>query len=222
MPLFPLPGTVLLPGGVLPLHVFEPRYRAMVRDALAGERLIAMALLRPGYDEQEYEGAPEIEPAVCVGRVALEQQLADGRWNMVLVGLCRARITGEDRSRPYRLADVALLSDPPLDEDSQLAEGARLAARLERIPPRLVKDAGRLQTARELLARPGQGDLALGLRLDLTADQFHLTPAGRQRLLETAGVPARGALLLELLEARAAELERLGLRPAWPPALSPY
>jgi hypothetical protein len=221
VPLFPLPGTVLLPGGVLPLHVFEPRYRAMVDDALRGERFIAMALLRPGY-EQDYEGCPEIEPAVCVGRVALEQRLPDGRWNLVLLGLCRARVVEEDRTRAYRLASVDLLRDPPLAAEEEAAQARDLARRLAALPPRLVRDAARLATALELLPPDRPGELPLGLKLDLAADQFHLSPAERQRLLETAGVAARATLLLDLLGARAEEVRRLGLRPAWPPPLSPY
>lgn len=221
VPLFPLPGTVLLPGGVLPLHVFEPRYRAMVGDALEGERLIAMALLRPGY-EPDYEGCPEIEPAVCVGRVALEQRLSDGRWNLVLLGLCRAQVESEDRSRAYRLASVRLLPDPPLAAAEERAQGVALSERLRAVPARLVRDQERLETALELLEQGGGGELSLGLKLDLTADQLHLSLAERQRLLATPGVHTRGELLLELLTLRRAEMARLGLRPAWPPPPSPY
>ena len=113
VPLFPLPGSVLLPGGLLPLHVFEPRYRAMVADSLAGERLIGMSLLKPGYEE-DYDGCPAIEDWTCVGRIVLEEQLPDGRYNMVLAGLRRAQILDEDRSRAYRVARVALPADVPL------------------------------------------------------------------------------------------------------------
>lgn len=218
VPLFPLPETVLLPGGVLPLHVFEPRYRAMVADALAGERFIAMALLRPGY-EQDYEACPEIAPGVCLGRIALEQRLPDGRWNLVLLGLRRARVTGEDRSRPYRLASVELLDDPRSEPEREAEQGQELARRLLQAPARLVRDAGRLSTALQVLMGPA--DLPLGLRLDLASDQFHLSPAERQRLLETAGVAARGQVLLQVLAARRAELDRLGLSHEWPPRPSP-
>lgn len=218
VPLFPLPGMVLLPGGVLPLHVFEPRYRAMVTDALAGERFIAMALLRPGY-EPDYEACPEIAPGVCLGRIALEQRLPDGRWNLVLLGLRRARVIGEDRSRPYRLASVELLDDPRLEAEREAELGQALARRLLEVPARLVRDAERLSTALQVLAGPA--DLPLGLRLDLTCDQFHLSPAERQRLLETAGVAERSEVLLQVLAARRAELDRLGLSHEWPPRLSP-
>src|SRR5687768_2370471 len=68
VPLFPLPNVVLFPRAVLPLHIFEERYKTMAADALAGDRLVAMALLRPGW-EKSYYGRPAIEPVVCVGTI---------------------------------------------------------------------------------------------------------------------------------------------------------
>src|SRR5437762_11771699 len=83
--LFPLPGVVLFPRAVLPLHIFEDRYRAMMADALAGGRLIAVALLKPGW-EKTYYGRPEIEPVVCVGQILSHEKLADGKYNLLLQG----------------------------------------------------------------------------------------------------------------------------------------
>ena len=91
VPVFPLPNVVLFPGVVCPLHVFEPRYREMVTDVLAGERLIALALLRPGW-EAEYEGAPAVHEVACVGRVAAAEPLRDGRFNILVQGEERVRI----------------------------------------------------------------------------------------------------------------------------------
>src|SRR5580658_9803631 len=88
-PLFPLPGLVHLPGAHLPLHIFEPRYRLMVKDALEGARLIAMATILPGF-EPEHDGSPPIEPWVGVGRIVGHQQLPDGRSNILLEGIARA------------------------------------------------------------------------------------------------------------------------------------
>src|SRR5204863_9636969 len=84
--LFPLPNVVLFPHVVQPLHIFEPRYRQMTADALAGDQLIAPALLRPGW-EGDYEGRPATYPVVCVGKIVSEQQLPDGRFNILLRGL---------------------------------------------------------------------------------------------------------------------------------------
>src|SRR5947209_20523346 len=90
-PLFPLPNVVLFPRAVLPLHIFEERYKAMTAEALGGSRQIAMALLRPGW-EKDYYGRPEIEPVVCVGEILTHEQLADGKYNFFLRGVARARV----------------------------------------------------------------------------------------------------------------------------------
>ncbi|MGH9398770.1 MAG: LON peptidase substrate-binding domain-containing protein [Thermoanaerobaculia bacterium] len=104
LPLFPLPGVVLLPGTLLPLHIFEPRYRAMVADALEGDRMIGMAMLKPGW-----ERASEPPPIYAVGgagEIVESEELEDGRSNIVLEGRFRYRILGEARPDPYRLARV--------------------------------------------------------------------------------------------------------------------
>src|SRR5436309_2332195 len=94
VPLFPLPSVVLFPRAVLPLHIFEDRYRAMTSDVLDGDRLIAMALLRPGW-EKSYYAKPAVEPVVCVGRILSHEKLPDGKYNFLLEGLLRARISQE-------------------------------------------------------------------------------------------------------------------------------
>jgi Lon protease-like protein len=108
--LFPLPNVVLFPQVVLPLHVFEPRYRQMTADALKADRLITMALLQCETDAQEM--APPIHPVVCVGKIIVDQNLEDGRFNILLRGLSRARIVKElPCDRLYRSARVELLRD---------------------------------------------------------------------------------------------------------------
>src|SRR3712207_569670 len=89
--LFPLPNLVLFPSVIQPLHIFEPRYRQMTADALAGDRLLAIVLLRPGWEE-EYEGRPAVYPVACLGHIAAHQRLEDGRSNLLLRGLRRIRI----------------------------------------------------------------------------------------------------------------------------------
>src|SRR6266478_35888 len=88
VPLFPLPNVVLFPRAVLPLHIFEERYKVMTADALSGDRLIAMALLRPGW-EKNYYGKAAIEPVVCLGQILTHEQLDDGKYNFLLQGICR-------------------------------------------------------------------------------------------------------------------------------------
>src|SRR3954467_2445985 len=94
LPLFPLPNVVLFPGVFLPLHIFEPRYREMVADALAADRLIGMALLRDGW-ESDYEGHPPVFSVGCSGLITHCEKLQDGRFNLILRGLDRFRIVDE-------------------------------------------------------------------------------------------------------------------------------
>src|SRR5215468_2392515 len=105
LPLFPLPNVVLFPNVFLPLHIFEPRYRAMVSDALASDRMIGMVLLKPGW-ESEYEGRPPVYPTGCSGVITHVDRLPDGRYNLVLRGVERFRIVEEEAGGSYRRANV--------------------------------------------------------------------------------------------------------------------
>lgn len=113
LPIFPLPETVLLPGASLPLHVFEPRYRALVAHCLAGDRLMGLATLKPGY-EASYHQSPPIWPEIGIGEIVGHQPLADGRSNLLLRFVGRGRLVEELPSpHPFRLVRCEL---PPLDE----------------------------------------------------------------------------------------------------------
>lgn len=112
MPLFPLPDTVLLPHAVLPLHIFEPRYRQMIDDVLEGSHQIAMATFNNKDWKSHYHGSPPLRPAVCVGHIVQHESMADGRHNILLHGVCRARIRqtiDPDSERRYRLAKLTPL-----------------------------------------------------------------------------------------------------------------
>ena len=115
VPVFPLPGVVFFPRTILPLHVFEPRYRAMVRDATAGEGLIAMALLRPGWDTDQGE-TPPIYDVGTVGRIEDLEPLPQGRFNLRLVGLQRVSFGDVVQSGPYRVLRVTPLPETAVDE----------------------------------------------------------------------------------------------------------
>ena len=129
LPLFPLPNVVLFPNVFLPLHIFEPRYRAMVADAITGDRMIGMVLLRPGW-EHDYEGRPPVFAVGCSGVITHVEQLADGRYNIVLRGLERFRILEEDHSLGYRRGIVEPLPEPPMD-NADRAGVRRQRAKLE-------------------------------------------------------------------------------------------
>lgn len=139
VPLFPLPNVVLLPGGTLSLQIFEPRYRAMMRDVLDDDGVMAMALLQPGYVEHYHTNLAEVHPVVCVGRVREHIKLPDGRYLINLVGFCRARIRQEDRGGEYRLATVDAMMTPPTSVETDGEYGAR--RELAEILSRPVLDA---------------------------------------------------------------------------------
>src|SRR5476649_2585299 len=114
LPLFPLPNVVLFPNVFLPLHIFEPRYREMVADALASDRMIGMVLLRPGWDH-DYEGRPPIYRIGCSGVLTHTERLPDGRYNLVLRGVERFTIVAEDAALSYRRAAIEPLVERPLN-----------------------------------------------------------------------------------------------------------
>ena len=93
--LFPLAQCILLPHATVPLHIFEARYRAMTRDALDSDGLIAMATFEGSDYRQDYEGTPPIRPTVCVGYIVHHERLPDGRYNMLLQGIARATVQEE-------------------------------------------------------------------------------------------------------------------------------
>src|SRR5262249_32122121 len=107
--LFPLPNLVFFPYVIQPLHLFEPRYRRLTADALAGNRLLALVLLKDGWEE-DYEGRPTIEPVACLGRIVADQLLEDGRYNLLVRGMRRIRIRKEiETGKAYRSAEVEML-----------------------------------------------------------------------------------------------------------------
>ncbi len=116
VPLFPLPSVVLFPRAVLPLHIFEPRYRMMTADALTGDRLVAMALLMPGWEKTYYQ-RPAIAPVVCVGEILSHERLADGKYNFLLQGVTRAQVARElPATKPYRLVELNCIEQIPAME----------------------------------------------------------------------------------------------------------
>lgn len=193
LPLFPLPNVVLFPGVFLPLHIFEARYRAMTADALEGDRMIGMTLLKPGHDA-EYEGRPPIYAVGCAGLITHAERLPDGRFNIVLQGVERFRVTGEDHSRPYRLGIVERLGgDTASPADAPALRGLR--DRIEQGLLPLVERAGG-----ELNIPPLMPDADV---IHALAQYLDLTVIEKQALLECETLLARGAALADLLEMKA-------------------
>lgn len=141
LPVFPLPNAVLLPGMVLPLNVFEPRYLELVDHVVDGGQHIGVPLLRPGY-EANYDARPEVESTFGIGRVVSHQRLPDGRRFIRLEGLGRVRSIGELKPRhAFRELKVEALSEPAPDDQHQLQV---LRAQLERISSTLERDDVRM------------------------------------------------------------------------------
>ena len=189
IPLFPLPNVVLFPNVFLPLHIFEPRYRRMVADALAGDRIIGMVLLRPGW-EGDYEGCPPVYPIGCAGLITHAEPLPDGRYNIVLRGLEKFRIAHEDVSRGYRMAQVDSLL-----EDVREADRLTIRAERRRLEALLVPQPEGRGTDPKVPPSMADEDLVNAL-----AQYLELEPVEKQALLERDGLLARCRSLIELLE----------------------
>lgn len=207
LPLFPLPNVVLFPHGLLPLHIFEPRYRAMTEAALEGERLIGMAVLKPGW-EPDYQGNPPLHEIVGMGRIVQEERMPDGRFNLLLVGLARARVVEEIQSEPFRLAEVELLEDKPAVAEPYERRRKILHAFYAQ---KLREATPQSEPAPEL-----PGDIPLGDLCDLIASGFVTELEERLAYLRETDVAARCDRLMALL--RAADPSS---RPrSWPPGES--
>lgn len=195
VPVFPLPKLVLFPGTLLPLHIFELRYREMLADALkTDERLLAVAQLKPGWEPQ-YQGRPAIYDVAGIGRIAKHEKNADGTYDIVLEAVARVRLDELEPGRlHYRRATATVLRErSPKGGVSQsevsalLSLATRVAAIVKRALPGFVMQA--------------EQDDTPALLADRIADQFVLDPAARQDLLETLDVSLRiRALTLQLAQ----------------------
>jgi Lon protease-like protein len=222
IPLFPLPNVVLFPNVFLPLHIFEKRYREMVADAVANDRLIGMVLLQPGW-EHDYEKQPPVYAIGCTGVMTHVEQLPDGRYNIVLRGIDRFRILEEDYHRSYRRAAVE-----PLAEREPAAED-RAVIRLQRskleglLAPSIERDLrASTRTGHREPAEGRQAQIASQSKstvrhlqpadlkipsampdedlVNALAQYLDFEPLEKQALLEQQNLRARAESLVELLE----------------------
>jgi Lon protease-like protein len=184
LPLFPLPNAVLFPHALLPLHVFEERYRAMVRDILTGTRCLAVGLLMP--DARKDDPLPSVQPIAGVGEVVMAHELPDGRFNLVVRGRARVRIDRELPSgRPYRLVTATELPDLPITNDGEIADADQtLRALIGRLADAIPEGGELLRQV--VAAQESPAELVDGVASALIVD-----PALRQRLLETRDVGQR-------------------------------
>lgn len=206
LPIFPLPRVQLFPRALMPLHVFEQRYREMVRDCASGSGLIALPMLEPGY-EDDYEGRPAVRPTCGLGQIVAYDLLPDGRSNIVVRGLSRARIVEElPPAQSYRVVRLETLRDqvgPAFD-----APGARttLNALAEELARRLPTGGDTLLELVRDHDEPGPLTDILAAALVTDADE-------RQLLLETLDVERRVERLATHLSALIRSLSRAGSAP---------
>ena len=197
IPVFPLPNVVFFPRTYLPLHIFETRYRRMVRDAAASHQMIGMVLLKEGW-ETDYEGTPAIFPIGAVGRMVTVQALSDGRFNILLQGLSRFEIQEELGCESYRQGQIKLMNFTT--SEAKLPSDVRTE---------LVKMVGNFLLTREdgvalatFLKQP-LDDEALVQNLSFTMD---FTPLEKQFLLEADSLVQQARRLLDLLQFKRYEL----------------
>jgi ATP-dependent Lon protease len=187
--IFPLPQVVLFPGVLMPLHVFEPRYRAMVRDVMATTRQIAVALIPEDHDIDEH-GQPEIAEVAGIGEIVRCDALPDGRFNIVVEGKARVRLEELKFRRPYRRARATVVGSEPGSVDDVIVRAlastaARIAGAVRQCHPSFrfcvpeSKDPGKL--------------------VDACAHYLVLDGEERQKLLETLDVGERVQRCLDVL-----------------------
>jgi Lon protease-like protein len=177
LPIFPLPNCVLLPGGLLPLHVFEPRYRELTRDCLAGHHLMGIARLRPGY-EASYYGRPPVFERCGVGQIICSEELPDGRFALLLRGVARVEIARElPAERAYRRVEARPLADADVDAADAREHHHKLIALCDRLAEVIDSGGPQLRDLARGLQSPGACADAVAAALIMDAD-------ARQALLE--------------------------------------
>src|SRR5580704_10233439 len=190
VPIFPLPNVVLFPYTALPLRIFEERYKRMIETAIADQRLVAMALLKPGW-EPHYEKRPAVHEMVCLGRITADERFESGEFNIVVTGIHRGVITEElQTDLPYRTAQLELYRDfysidPLVNRDVRHHE---LLLNFRKLFPKSRADS--------LFSQVLEADIPLGVTCDLLASAVSLKLSDRQMLLEELDVDSRSDLLL--------------------------
>lgn len=191
IPVFPLPRVVMLPGEVLPLHVFEPRYRDLVRDAIATHKVMGIVAVKPGF-EHEQPGDPPLCEIGCVGYIAAHEELPDGRYLLWLLGLERFSTVEELRTTTaYRQLRVRY--EPTEESPARLAGIRQLRGEMRTILPGLLEidDASKDQFARHL------DEVSDAQLVALACQVLELSPERKQEVLESESLTDRFLMLYE-------------------------
>ena len=205
LPIFPLPDLTFFPHTMLPLHIFEARYRAMITDCLSRDRRLAVVGLLPGY-EASYEGKPAVHAICGVGRIVQWERLASGRFNLLLRGEGRVRIERElPTDTLYRMVAATPLAETGADGAGVAALGARVKARCQQILSALGRSSEDLLTMMEGLDQPAE-------LCDQVASALIPASTTRQALLEELDVERRLEQLADALDTLLSQLTGEGGR----------
>ena len=195
---FPLPNLVMFPHVMQALHIFEPRYLAMFEEAIQDDRLIALGLLAPGW-EQHYDDRPKLHPNACLCRIATQQRTPQGTYNVLLLGVRRLRLESElPATKPFRVVESEILEDHE-PEDGETAAGLQqqLLAAFKRSMPKIPQ-------AYEQLDQLLGSQITLGMLSDIVSYTLDLPLDVKLQLLGECDVFRRVRLLMEAIEARGA------------------
>jgi Lon protease-like protein len=185
LPMFPLPNVVLFPHALLPLHIFEERYKALARDVLGGHHFLAISLLSHP-DQADGQERPPVQRVAGVGEVVMAHELPDGRFNLVVRGRARIRVDEElDSSNPYRLITASELPDLPATDDGELRDADQSLRALVGHLADAIPEGG------ELLRQVVVSQETPSELVDVLAAALVVDPGLRQRLLETRDVMKR-------------------------------
>jgi Lon protease-like protein len=196
--IFALPNLVMFPHVMQALHIYETRYRAMLEEALEGDRLIALAVLAPGW-EKNYEGRPTLRSTACLCRVATHQRTPEGTYNVLLLGVRRLRLVRElPPKKLFRVVESEILDDVMPDE-----EPAEAAAELQqRLLAAFKRAMPKIPDAYEQLDQLLGSQITLGMLADIVAYTVDLDLEWKMRLLSECDVLRRTRLLLEAIAGR--------------------
>ncbi len=191
VPVFPLPNLVLFPHAVIPLRVFELRYRTMVRDALSGERVIGMGLLKPGW-ERDYQGSPEFYPLGCLAHFEEVEWLPNDNYHLVVRGVSRIMFGRLVREYPYRASRVEMVPQDPYSEDDPLVQSEKEAL-LEVYRAMTAPEAG--ATGEAVAPAPTGADVSYEALVNAMCMAAVAEPLEKLRLLGIDSVIERGHLV---------------------------
>jgi Lon protease-like protein len=195
---FPLPNLVMFPHVMQALHIFEPRYRALVEEAVDDDRLIALGVLAPGW-EQNYEGRPALRSTACLCRIATHQRTKQGTYNVLVLGVRRLRLIDElPPKKLFRVCEAEILDD----YEPETASPGAAAILQQELLTAFKRAMPKIPNAYEQLDQLLGSQITLGMLSDIVAYTLELDMDVKMRLLSECDVFRRTQLLLDAIANR--------------------